>query len=122
MSFEDDDWGHEAAFAEWKLLLKLQRWLEDEPPKEPTKDDIDRMAKEMGMSLNVKNAPAASPVKNTDSPKKAISAASLGAGSVGTGSLGGAESASPETSPGKAKDGSCLELGKMGKNGPQLGF
>ena len=42
--------------------------------------------------------------------RQAISAASLGAGSVGTGSAGGAESASPETSPGKAKEtrtGSC---------------
>lgn len=86
MSFEDDDWGHEV-----------------EPPKEPTKEDIDRMAKEMGMSLNVKSAPAASPIKNTDSPKKAISAASLGAKSLGTASAG-TESASPETSPGKAKE------------------
>ena len=49
---------------------------------------------------------------------QAISAASLGAGSVGTGSAGGAESASPETSPGKAKEtrtGSCWGDGKNGR-------
>jgi len=91
MSF-DDDWGHE-----------------DEPPKEVTKEDMDRMAREMGMSLNASTAPAASPVKTTDSPKKAVSAASLGGASgYASGAASGAASAngsaSPETSPSKVKE------------------
>ncbi|CAK9043145.1 Probable ADP-ribosylation factor GTPase-activating protein AGD6 (ARF GAP AGD6) (Protein ARF-GAP DOMAIN 6) (AtAGD6) (Protein ZIGA2) [Durusdinium trenchii] len=83
----DDDWGHEEA------------------PKEVTQEDMDRMAREMGMSLSVSApAPAAS-----DSPKKAVSAASLGAASGGyaaSGASGAASnpSASPETSPSKAKE------------------
>ena len=125
------NWTNQLAVPSTTHLLRLQV----EPPKEPTKEDIDRMAKEMGMSwepqcpkrledfaleianktglvhepglifwchffltrscfgeffavltfsyhlcvcvygcwlrLNVKSAPAASPIKNTDSPKKA---------------------------------------------------
>eukprot|EP00439_Symbiodinium_sp_Y106_P000377 s2421_g1.t1 len=66
MSF-DDDWGEE-----------------EEPPKEVTKADMDRMAREMGMKLTV------------DAPQSnAVSAASLGSGYN--------SNVSPEASPGKAK-------------------
>ena len=56
MSF-DDDWGEE-----------------EEPPKEVTKADMDRMAREMGMKLTV-DAPQSnvSTSNKTDSPQKACS-------------------------------------------------
>jgi len=78
MSF-DDDWGEE-----------------EEPPKEVTKADMDRMAREMGMKLTV-DAPQSnvSTSNKTDSPQKAVSAASLGSGYN--------SNVSPEASPGKAK-------------------
>eukprot|EP00930_Biecheleria_cincta_P063840 TRINITY_DN49375_c0_g1_i1.p1 TRINITY_DN49375_c0_g1~~TRINITY_DN49375_c0_g1_i1.p1 ORF type:complete len:492 (-),score=87.05 TRINITY_DN49375_c0_g1_i1:89-1510(-) len=76
MSFDDDDWGVDDA----------------PPPKEPTKADIDKLAKEMGMKLSNEPPAASSPVKN-GSPSSEPASSPVAA----------APAAAPATSPAKPK-------------------
>jgi len=83
--FDDDDWGNDAP-----------------PPKDPTKEDMDRLAKEMGMKLTSTNEPQAR-VASSSPPPASSGSAGAAASPEKTGSAASLPSSSPSQSPSPTK-------------------